>query len=251
MNVNGWRVIDTIQGSLSPIFVIKKGLLLALSRDPKLWIHNSRAHVSRPQRMYSWYQHAMCIPFLFEPQAILTVGLGAGAMATAAVSVAPAVDCIELDNGMLEAAVKHFSFAHSNRVTLASILSYDPSRQYDLIQLDVSSSAGANPDLYSRKSVAMYKAWLSSNGVLALNLNTRPDIVARLLKNLFSVFGARCVLVNPVPEERVVLCFKSPGHWSLSSLEQQGIALSKNGILALDAFTPVLAERFYGDEFRV
>src|SRR4051794_18955982 len=167
------------------VFVTKEANLLSLSFQWKGWrFYQSQANLADGDDLPMPYSRTMCIAAIFPPdiKRVLVLGLGAGSIAVYLHRFVPdaAIDAVELDPGVIEAAKKYFGLRETANFRLIPgdarmFLNRHP-EPYDLIFVDAFTGSYIPFHLMTKEFYQLVRSRLSPHGVAAFNFLPTKDI---------------------------------------------------------------------------
>lgn len=193
--------------------------VLTFVRDNGQEAVQSRLDLAAPHRLASPYARAMFASYLYqpEPQRVLIVGLGGGAMVRFLTHHAPdaTIDAVEIDPVVVRLAAEYFGVRSEGRVTIhtADAVAFIGSAvdRYDLVLMDAFLRPSADTDttgvpsgLKTRAFLEQLRSVLAPGGVVAFNLNEH-DHMADDMAVVTQVFGPVAVFRAPPATNRVVV----------------------------------------------
>jgi spermidine synthase len=179
----------------------------------------SRINLSAPHTLVSPYARGMFGSYLYQPnpQRVLIVGLGGGAMVRFLTHHEPKVriDAVEIDPAVVRLADQFFGVrAGGNvRVHTADAVRFIESTtdRYDLILMDAFLRPSGETDLVgvptrlkTQEFLRRLKATLNPGGVVAFNIN-QHDTMTEDIATVRSVFEHVSVYRTPPSENKVVI----------------------------------------------
>ena len=207
--------------AFSRIRVRRDGDVRALTfvRDDGREAVQSRVNLSSPHTLMSAYARGMFGSYLYQPnpQRVLIIGLGGGAMVRFLTHHEPHVqiDAVEIDPVVVRLADQYFDVRSGGnvRVHTADAVKFVESTtdRYDLVLMDAflrpssdTDTTGVPTRLKTQEFLRRLKATLNPGGVVAFNVNEH-DTMADDIAIVASVFNHVAVYRNPPSENKVVI----------------------------------------------
>jgi spermidine synthase len=179
------------------IFVGKEANLLTLSFQWKGWrFFQSQSNLADAGDLPMPYSRTMGIAAIFPPEIrrVLLLGLGAGSIAVYLHRFVPdaAIDAVELDPGVIDAAKKYFGLRETGSFHMIPgdarmFLNRHP-EPYDLIFVDAFTGSYIPFHLMTREFYQLVRSRLSPHGVAAFNFLPSKDIFESNLRTLSLAF---------------------------------------------------------------
>jgi spermidine synthase len=205
----------------SRIRVRRDGDVRALTfvRDNGQEAVQSRLNLAAPQTLVSPYARSMFASYLYrpQPQRLLVVGLGGGAMVRFLMHHEPQlqIDAVEIDPAVVRIAEKFFGVRSSGnvRVHTADALKFieETNDRYDVILMDAflrpsgdTDPTGVPTRLKTQAFLARLKATLAAGGVVAFNINEH-ETMAGDIEMVRNVFGNVAIYGAPPADNKVVV----------------------------------------------
>lgn len=179
----------------------------------------SRINLSAPQTLVSPYAHGMFASYLYQPnpQRVLIVGLGGGAMVRFLAHHEPNVqiDAVEIDPAVVRLADRYFDVRTGGNVRVHTADAFAfieaTSDHYDLILMDAflrpsndTDSTGVPTRLKTLEFLGRLKQRLAPGGVIAFNVNEH-DTMADDIAAVVTAFGQAHVYRCPPASNKVVI----------------------------------------------
>jgi predicted membrane-bound spermidine synthase len=262
--------IAHIESEYNDIFINKRRDELTMSFQLKGWdytesITNLRDADDLPLR----YPQVMTTAVLYpaEPKKLLMIGLGGGSISTYLGRFMPdtAIDTIEIDRRVIEAAKKYFGLRASDRMRYLDgdgrVFLNRSKDVYDLILVDAYHGGYVPFHLLTKEFYTLVKARLAPGGAAAFNVHDGTKLYASTVKTLAEVFptvdlypsgvGEVAVVVTPdAAFDRAALdgrasalqerhSFRYPLPQLLARRSTNPMAAAAGGTLITDDFAPV------------
>jgi spermidine synthase len=210
--------IAHVESEYNDIFINKRRDELTMSFQLKGWDYTeSVTNLRDPDDLPLRYAQAMTTAVLYpaESKKVLMIGLGGGSISTYLGRFMPdtAIDTIEIDRRVIEAAKKYFGLRASHRMRYLDgdgrVFLNRSKDVYDLILVDAYHGGYVPFHLLTKEFYALVKARLSPGGAAAFNVHDGTKLYASTVKTLGDVFptvdlypsgtGEVAVVVTPDP----------------------------------------------------
>ncbi|HVR28600.1 MAG TPA: hypothetical protein VMS86_03615 [Thermoanaerobaculia bacterium] len=226
------RVVLRDAGAMRAMYFVREGGDLMLQ---------TRVHLARPERLLLGYARGLFASYLFvpEPERVLIVGLGGGAMVRFLQErdASVLVDAIDIDPVIVDVAQRYFGTRPSETVRLMAADGYDFVRQapglYDMIFMDVflrpseeTDAAGAHLRIKAAPFYAAMRDRLTPGGVAAFNLLPHPERAADV-NRLRQVFPQVFVFRVKGELNWVAIATRDPRRVEVSELRARAAALDR------------------------
>ena len=262
--------IAHIESEYNDIFVNKRRDELTMSFQLKGWDYTeSVTNLRDPDDLPLRYAQVMTTAVLYpeEPKKVLMIGLGGGSISTYLGRFMPqtAIDTIEIDRRVIEAAKKYFGLRGSDRMRYLDgdgrVFLNRSKDVYDLILVDAYHGGYVPFHLLTKEFYTLVKARLAPGGAAAFNVHDGTKLYASTVKTLGEVFptvdlypsgvGEVAVVVTPdAAFDRAALdgratalqerhSFRYPLPQLLARRSANPMAAADGGTLITDDFAPV------------
>ncbi len=217
------RILVKQRGSIRTLYFV---------RDNGREAIESQVDMSRPHVLRLRYTRSMFASYLFvpNPERVLLVGLGAGAMVRFLERYDPGVqiEAVDVDPVVLEVAVEYFDTRSSEQVTLSVADGRQYLREarvlYDVIYLDAFLKPSATTDdmgiPLELKTASFYREMqdkLTEGGAVVFNLHLEEGI-ERELASIREAFASAHLFVVPRSRNYVIVATKTASSADAQSL---------------------------------
>lgn len=189
--------IAHIESEYNDIFVNKRRDELTMSFQLKGWDYTeSVTNLRDPDDLPLRYAQVMTTAVLYpaEPKKVLMIGLGGGSISTYLGRFMPetAIDTIEIDRRVIEAAKKYFGLRAGDRMRYLDgdgrVFLNRSKDAYDLILVDAYHGGYVPFHLLTKEFYTLVKARLAPGGAAAFNVHDGTKLYASTVKTLGDVF---------------------------------------------------------------
>lgn len=231
-------IVFETQSAYSTIRVRKKGSVhtLIFVRDSGREVGETQMDLKHPERLLIPYTRSMFVSYLFQPdpQRVLIVGLGGGAMVHFLRHHDPTVmiDAVEIDPTVVALADRFFSTQADTNTTIHTQDAFDffttPKHQYDVIFMDAflkptsqTDTTGVPTRLKTQEFLRSLEPHLTPNGVVVFNLN-HHNALRNDVQTVRSAFQQTHVFRVPKSRNLIVVARLKNTPLSRSTLRQRG-----------------------------
>ena len=189
--------IARIETEYNDIFITKRRGELTMSFQLKGWDYTeSVTNLSDPDDLPVRYTRMMTIGVIYpeEPKRILMIGLGGGSISTylGRAMVDAAIDTVEIDPGVINAAKKYFGIRETPRVRYLDgdgrVYLNRNKTLYDLILVDAFHGGYVPFHLLTKEFYTLIKQRLTPGGAAAFNVHDGTKLYVSTVKTLAAVF---------------------------------------------------------------
>ena len=186
-----------IESEYNDIYITKRRGELTMSFQLKGWDYTESAtNLRDPDELVLPYTQVMSIATIYpeEPKRILMLGLGGGSISTYFGRFMPdvAIDTVELDRRVIEAARTYFGLLETARMRYIDgdgrVFLNRNKELYDLILLDAYRGGYVPFHLLTREFYTLVKQRLTPGGAVASNLHDGTKLYHSTVKTLAEVF---------------------------------------------------------------
>ena len=223
--------IARIETEYNDIYINKRRNALTMSFQLKGWHYTeSVTNLRDPDDLRVAYTQNMTVGLIYppEPKRILMIGLGGGSISTYLGRAMPqtAIDTVEIDPGVIDAARKYFGIKDSPRIRYLDgdgrVFLTRSKTQYDLILVDAFHGGYVPFHLLTKEFYGLIKQRLAPGGAAAFNVHDGSKLYASTLLTLAAVFRNTDLYHSGEGEVSVVVTDDAP---SAETLVQRAAAL--------------------------
>src|ERR1043166_2551773 len=192
--------IAHVESEDNDIYISKRRQVeLVMSFQIKGWDYTeSVANLSDPDELVLRYAQVMQIATIYpeEPRKVLMLGLGGGTLSTYLGRFMPdtAIDTVEIDRRVIEAAKQYFGVIESPRVRYLDgdgrVFLNRSKDRYDLILLDAYRGGFVPFHLLTKEFYTLVKERLTPGGAVASNVHDGTKLYHSTVRTLAEVFGS-------------------------------------------------------------
>lgn len=213
----------------------------------------TRMSLADPLQGHFEYTEYFQMPFIWNPEikSVLMAGLGGGSTQRSFQHYYPniAVDTVEIDPVVVEAAQKYFHLVESPTLRLHTNDAREFLRRstssYDVILMDAYATtrygSSIPPHLVTKEFFQLANRRLGPNGVLCYNVigqivGSRDQLIASLFRTLKQVFPQVYMFPAEETQNVVLLATKAPERWTYSQAQLTGNQRVRDGVVKLPTF---------------
>ena len=204
--------IARIETEFNDIFITKRRHELTMSFQLKGWDYTeSVTNLRDPDDLPVHYTRFMPVALAYPetPAKILMIGLGGGSISTYLGRAMPevAIDTVEIDAGVINAAKRYFGILETPKVKYLSadgrVFLNRNKQLYDLILVDAFHGGYVPFHLLTKEFYTLIKQRLAPGGAAAFNVHDGTKLYISTIKTLNEVFPA--VHLYPTGEGEVIM----------------------------------------------
>ena len=186
-----------LETEYNDLFIAKRGPLMALSTRYQARDNiDSIVDLRDPDGLVAPYTRIMSVGLVYPDatRRVLMIGLGAGSVSTYLARAMPdlAIDVIDLDRGVIDAARKYFGLRETPNLHFIEsdgrVYLTRHRQLYDLILLDAYRELGVPFHLLTKEFYTLVKEHLSPHGAVASNITGGTKLYASTLVTFRAVF---------------------------------------------------------------
>ncbi len=195
--------IARIETEFNDIFITKRRHELTMSFQLKGWDYTeSVTNLRDPDDLPVHYTRFMPVALAYPetPAKILMIGLGGGSISTYLGRAMPevAIDTVEIDAGVINAAKRYFGILETPKVKYLAadgrVFLNRNKQLYDLILVDAFHGGYVPFHLLTKEFYTLIKQRLAPGGAAAFNVHDGTKLYVSTIKTLNEVFPARAPL---------------------------------------------------------
>ncbi len=203
--------VARIETEFNDIFITKRRHELTMSFQLKGWDYTeSVTNLRDPDDLPVHYTRFMPVALAYPetPAKILMIGLGGGSISTYLGRAMPdiAIDTVEIDAGVINAAKRYFGILETPKVKYLSadgrVFLNRNKQLYDLILVDAFHGGYVPFHLLTKEFYTLIKQRLAPGGAVAFNVHDGTKLYVSTIKTLNEVFPA--VHLYPTGEGEVI-----------------------------------------------
>ena len=223
-----------IETEYNDIFITKRRHLLTMSFQLKGWDYTeSITNLRDPDDLPVHYTRFMPLALAYPetPARILMIGLGGGSISTYLGRAMPetAIDTVEIDPGVINAAKRYFGIQENERVKYLAgdgrVFLNRNKQLYDLILVDAFHGGYVPFHLLTKEFYTLIKQRLAPDGAAAFNVHDGTKLYVSTIKTLGEVFPA--VHLYPTGEGEVITVATAQPAPSDDTLKTRAAALQQ------------------------
>jgi spermidine synthase len=226
--------IARIETEYNDIFITKRRAELTMSFQLKGWDYTeSVTNLADADDLPVRYTRTMTIGTIYpdEPKNMLMIGLGGGSISTYLGRAMPeaAIDTVEIDPGVINAAKKFFGIRETARVRYfdgdGRVYLKRNKKLYDLILVDAFQGGYVPFHLLTKEFYTLLRQRLTPTGAAAFNVHDGTKLYVSTIKTLAAVFPS--VHLYPSGEGEVIAVVTASSAPDGDSLERRAAALQE------------------------
>jgi spermidine synthase len=247
--------IARIETEFNDIFITKRRHELTMSFQLKGWDYTeSVTNLRDPDDLPVHYTRFMPVALAYPetPAKILMIGLGGGSISTYLGRAMPdvAIDTVEIDSGVINAAKRYFGIVETPRVKYLAadgrVFLNRNKQLYDLILVDAFHGGYVPFHLLTKEFYTLIKQRLAPGGAAAFNVHDGTKLYVSTIKTLNEVFPG--VHLYPTGEGEVIMVATAQAAPADDALQERATALQQKhgfryplpGLMAKRIAQPVL-----------
>jgi spermidine synthase len=247
--------IARIETEFNDIFITKRRHELTMSFQLKGWDYTeSVTNLRDPDDLPVHYTRFMPVALAYPetPAKILMIGLGGGSISTYLGRAMPdvAIDTVEIDSGVINAAKRYFGIVETPRVKYLAadgrVFLNRNKQLYDLILVDAFHGGYVPFHLLTKEFYTLIKQRLAPGGAAAFNVHDGTKLYVSTIKTLNEVFPG--VHLYPTGEGEVIMVATAQAAPADDALQERATALQHKhgfryplpGLMAKRIAQPVL-----------
>jgi spermidine synthase len=204
--------VARIETEYNDIFITKRRHELTMSFQLKGWDYTeSVTNLRDPDDLPVHYTRFMttALPYPEAPKKILMIGLGGGSISTYLGRAMPeaAIDTVEIDPGVINAAKRYFGIRENELVKYLAgdgrVFLNRNKQLYDLILVDAFHGGYVPFHLLTKEFYTLVKQRLAPGGAAAFNVHDGTKLYVSTIKTLGAVFSA--THLYPTGEGEVIM----------------------------------------------
>ena len=226
--------IAHIETEYNDIFIKKRGNELTMSFQLKGFDYTeSVADLRDPDVLPVHYTRGMTTALAYpaEPKSVLMIGLGGGSISTYLGRAMPeiAIDTVEIDPGVINAAKKYFGIRENKRLRYLSgdgrLYLRRNTQKYDVSLVDAFHGGYVPFHLLTQEFYTLVKNRLAPGGVAAFNVHDGTKLYVSTIKTLGTVFAD--VHLYPTGEGEVIMVVTAEPPPDRDTLGNRAMALQE------------------------
>jgi spermidine synthase len=223
-----------IETEYNDIFVTKRRNELTMSFQVKGYDYTeSIANLRDPDDLPVRYTQMMTVSIIYppEPKRVLMIGLGGGSISSYLGRHMPdaAIDTVEIDPGVVQAAKKYFGMKETPRVRYLEgdgrVFLNRRKETYDLILVDAFFGGYVPFHLLTKEFYTLLKARLAPGGAIAFNVHDGTKLYASTILTLRSVFSG--LHLYPSGEGEIITVVTAEAAPDAQTLKSRAAALQE------------------------